>query len=46
MRYLKEISSTTIDRAASHAKGDIFVETEGFMIAIQDEVIAAINYMN
>lgn len=42
-----QLDSDNVDRKASNAwleKGELFGETEGFMIAIQDRVIATRNY--
>ena len=42
-----QLAQTHIDKVASNAwlvRGDLFMETEGFMIAIQDRVIATKNY--
>ncbi|WP_229833152.1 RNA-directed DNA polymerase [Streptomyces narbonensis] len=46
-RYQKHLADEKVDRAASHAwlsYAGIYPETEGFMIAIQDETIATKNY--
>lgn len=42
-----QLDQTHIDKVASNAwlvRGDLFPETEGFMVAIQDRVIATKNY--
>lgn len=46
-RYPRELSNQYVDQKASHSwltRGDLFGETEGFMVAIQDEVINTKNY--
>jgi hypothetical protein len=46
-RHQKVLASKHVDKEASNAwlaKAGLFPETEGFMIAIQDEVIATKNY--
>jgi len=46
-RHQKVLANKNVDKAASNAwltKAGLFPETEGFMIAIQDEVIATKNY--
>jgi hypothetical protein len=46
-RYLNETSTQYVDQQASYKwlyVGSLYAETEGFMIAIQDEVIATKNY--
>lgn len=46
-RYPQEISSQYVDREASYkwlTLGVLYPETEGFLIAIQDQVIATKNY--
>ena len=46
-RYPNEISQDNVDKAASLAwltEGSLFPETEGFMIAIQDQVVPTKNY--
>lgn len=47
-RHANDLSQPHIDAAASNAwlsRADIFAETEGFMLAIQDQVIATRNYL-
>lgn len=46
-RYPRDLSQEHVDKTASNAwltQGDLFPETEGFMIAIQDQVINTRNY--
>lgn len=46
-RYAHDLKQPQIDTIASHkwlAHGDLFSETEGFMLAIQDKVIKTKNY--
>ncbi|KAL1447477.1 hypothetical protein WDU94_012389 [Cyamophila willieti] len=47
-RYYYSLQDTNVDRELSNRwlmDGGVFAETEGFMLAIQDEVIATRNYM-
>ena len=47
-RYSNEINQDYVDREASNywlTSGQLFPETEGFMLAIQDQVIATRNYL-
>ena len=43
-RHLWEIEKDYVDKQLSH-KGELFFETEGFHIEIQDKVIATRNYV-
>lgn len=47
-RYYHSLHNTNVDQEMSNrwlTDGSVFSETEGFMLAIQDEVIATRNYM-
>lgn len=46
-RHRADLSQPHVDKSASNAwlrRGELFPETEGFMLAIQDQVIATRNY--
>lgn len=46
-RHYRQLANKTVDREASNAwltRAGLFPETEGFMLAIQDEVVATKNY--
>lgn len=47
-RFAYELSQPHVDREASNSwlsRGQIFAETEGFMLAIQDQVVSTRNYL-
>lgn len=46
-RHLQQLNQPNVDKKASNAwlrRGELFPETEGFMLAIQDQVIETRNY--